>query len=439
MLYLGNGAVDIQGTSIKNCTVAGNGDPSGNLTAGSGGVIFNVGNGHPNNDGTGPTVYMKNVTIDGGGLTNAQNGGAIFMKMAILSMENCTLTNLTVAPSDSNGGKGAAIYGYTNGGGTTPSVITISGGTISGNKANGTDGGAINVVSGYKVSNGAGSAKSSTVSFEGNAVVYDNGIIDSSGVVTQQKNMVLELDELNSNNRVIQTTSLGLGQSAHIGVYVVGDDSTNPYADHGQSTQPFGTVEGSDASRQNLGGVREDKTVYGFTNDRSDQTDPDSLLYGTKEGYEDDNLIYWSGSTGYRKVILRKVDGTYYASLAGATFNLYKGSSSNIYIWKSRDKSQQMVMGRDGEKENLTSVASGVFWVGELPYGVYYLEETKAPTTANGVETTAYAGNEGKWFYLVIGDDIVPGSRDGMVMSIGYGDRAAAEAAYKAGTGTASP
>ena len=44
----------------------------------------------------------------------------------------------------------------------------------------------------------------------------------------------------------------------------------------------------------------------------------------------------------------------------------------------------------------LTSLDSGVFWIGELPYGTYFLEETAAP------ENTDYSGNAGKWFYLIV-------------------------------------
>ncbi|MCR5137554.1 MAG: prealbumin-like fold domain-containing protein [Oscillospiraceae bacterium] len=138
----------------------------------------------------------------------------------------------------------------------------------------------------------------------------------------------------------------------------------------------------------------------------------DSYLTGTIEGEltVPDNspyagYIYWTGISGYRKVVLRKVD-TNYTSVAGATFNLYKGNSSSIYVWKDRnDKTKTLVMGKDpaSGKENLTSLASGMIWTGELPYGTYYLQETSAPNTAN----------VGKWFCLIVDETGLYMSRKG--------------------------
>ncbi len=44
----------------------------------------------------------------------------------------------------------------------------------------------------------------------------------------------------------------------------------------------------------------------------------------------------------------------------------------------------------------LKSLASGVIWIGELPYGTYYLKETAAPTASG------YGGNVDKWFCLIV-------------------------------------
>ena len=114
--------------------------------------------------------------------------------------------------------------------------------------------------------------------------------------------------------------------------------------------------------------------------------------------------IYWEGVQGSRKVILRKVDGDNYASLAGAKFNVYKGTATSPYVVKDKNKVKP---DETLSSENLTSLDSGVFWIGTLPYGVCYLEETKEPGRYES----------GKWFTLTVGDDTVPGSRDGIIMS----------------------
>ncbi|MBP5291485.1 MAG: hypothetical protein J6Y90_02560, partial [Lachnospiraceae bacterium] len=53
---------------------------------------------------------------------------------------------------------------------------------------------------------------------------------------------------------------------------------------------------------------------------------------------------------------------------------------------------------------------NGIIWIGILPYGTYYLEETTAP-----------AGFAKKWFYYITDDNF-------KFMSKGYDDRATARA-----------
>ncbi len=130
--------------------------------------------------------------------------------------------------------------------------------------------------------------------------------------------------------------------------------------------------------------------------------------------------IYWEGVQGSRKVVLRKVEDSTYESIQGAVFDVYKGNSTKVFVLKDKNKIKP-----DETLRDLDSKASGVFWVGELPYGVYYLHETTVPSGYTG-----YGTSEGRWFYLVIGDDTVAGSRDGVVMSEGYETRDEAKAAY---------
>ncbi|MBQ8963816.1 MAG: InlB B-repeat-containing protein, partial [Clostridia bacterium] len=102
-----------------------------------------------------------------------------------------------------------------------------------------------------------------------------------------------------------------------------------------------------------------------FRNAQDDETTEngtDTYLFGTNEG-DAAGIIYWTGSAGSRKVILRKVDANH-TSLNGKAFNIYKGASTTVYTPK------------DGTQlTGLTSGASGCFWIGNLPYGWYIIEE----------------------------------------------------------------
>ena len=81
--------------------------------------------------------------------------------------------------------------------------------------------------------------------------------------------------------------------------------------------------------------------------------------------------------TDVQKVILRKIDGNSYQALEGAKFNIRYYNGIKL-------------------AEAELSLSSGVLWIGELPYGMYYLEETEPP-----------AGYAAKWFYLTVDEDEV--------------------------------
>ena len=117
-------------------------------------------------------------------------------------------------------------------------------------------------------------------------------------------------------------------------------------------------------------------------------------------------------SEAERKVILRKVNASY-ASLEGAQFQIFRYDGTEV----KKD-------GYDETMKAYASLSSGVYFIGNLPYGTYYLYEKEAPTKENGVETSAYNSNKGKWFTLTIGNDstTAPGSRDGVTVAEITGD-----------------
>ena len=117
-------------------------------------------------------------------------------------------------------------------------------------------------------------------------------------------------------------------------------------------------------------------------------------------------VTFTNGPAGTRRVILRKVD-TDYVSKTGGNFTLYVGTSNNPY----RTKTDEVL-------DNMVANNKGIIWVGELPYGTYYLKESVRPGET-GVNTSGWC-----WYYLIINDD-------GKFMSEQYGTRAQATEAAR--------
>ena len=102
--------------------------------------------------------------------------------------------------------------------------------------------------------------------------------------------------------------------------------------------------------------------IFKLTNGKAD-IDTDIVNYGLM-----------NFSTALKKVILRKVSDTY-TPLPGAVFKMY-----NADMTERTD--EQIIISPD----------SGVFYIGTLPLGTYYLQETTAPA--------GYEGNTNKFFRL---------------------------------------
>ena len=96
------------------------------------------------------------------------------------------------------------------------------------------------------------------------------------------------------------------------------------------------------------------------------------------------NIIWGNFVDGSRKVILRKVAKGSYNALSGAEFEFDGAGWPGMY-----DDQGNPV-------QKLTSLSSGVFYIGVMNYGTYFFKETGVPTNTN------YSGNAGKWFCLIV-------------------------------------
>ena len=129
-------------------------------------------------------------------------------------------------------------------------------------------------------------------------------------------------------------------------------------------------------------------TLEAFRNARSDvvsENDTDSYLHGTsaEELGETEGYVYWNGVRGTYRVILRKVNGVH-APLPGATMTVYRKGGVTVYQYKDEN-------GQTHKLENLTTDNSGVYWIGMLPYGEYWVHESKL----NGAD-------KNWWFVLTV-------------------------------------
>ena len=307
-----------------------------NLTIGNSTFTSNVAS-----DSNGGAVTIGGngtLTISGGTFTGNKagngNGGAIF----VAKTAELTVTNGNIRSNSAE--FGSAIYGDSavddeNDG----AKIYIDGGTITGNTASDNNGGAINV-----------GGLNAQIFFTGSPYVFGN---TGNMGTAQQKNVVLSRD----SNEIIWTTEAGL-TGGTIGVYVI--DGSDLFGKHGQATNPFGTFGDTERANPSV-----------FRNDRNAE------LYGVAKADDPTDLtIYWSGVAGSRRVILRKVvdEGGRFQPVNDAQFGVFTdeaGEHAAEGIVRTDDGKEETV-----KLDNLTSGASGILWIGDLPYGTYYLKES---------------------------------------------------------------
>ena len=230
------------------------------------------------------TLDIKNAQFTGNSATavakNEGNGGAVSISEKNGDVGAKIETTVFQNNSASHQGGAVAVLSKQS----SPSVLTITGGTftgntaslgsavyaenyaemtvtdasITGNRATADNGGAINV--------GGDQAR---LYFGGHPTVFDN--FGASGTA-QQKNLVLSED----SNAVIRTTENGL-IGGLIGVYVTdGDSDAKQFKAHGLHGSPFGTFD--DQGKLHPEAFRNDRVL---------------ALYGTKKD-GDDTTIYWN-------------------------------------------------------------------------------------------------------------------------------------------------
>ena len=163
-------------------------------------------------------------------------------------------------------------------------------------------------------------------------------------------------------------------------------------------------------------GVNAEDTMKAFRNaydnGKTANTTEDFLYGEAGDGLN----INWTGIKGTARVILRKVNSSY-EPLENAGFELYRGETKMAWPDMTDTAGNPVTV--------LTSQTSGVLWIGDLPYGEYYLKETNPPTD--------YSSNQKRWFCLIV-------EAGGTYMSkAGYETQAAAKTdaeAIKNGTGS---
>ncbi len=156
-----------------------------------------------------------------------------------------------------------------------------------------------------------------------------------------------------------------------------------------------------------ISGVKKDVSgKYQWPNATEDITVPADkpTVDFTKKGSDDKYTVAASGSTGTlkiynimnvstleRKVILKKVNSGN-APLKDAMFTVYYADKQTVVKVSAKDSSGNITT---KELKDLTSGATGVYWIGMLPCGTYYIHETSVPDTVK-------QSTDGWWYTLKV-------------------------------------
>ena len=345
-------------------------------------------------------LALLNITLDGAGDTMTADGGIVEVEMdyAILYVA----TGVTLRNSAVSGNGGAIRAGE-------KTTVNVSDGLITGCYASAygsgifLDPGAELILSGGKISNCAAAA--------GGAAIYlsEGSLLDISGGPVFENNTVLMPGYEGKENGGDDTAYAGdlTRQDIFIAGYEGTDGERNAASMMvtGAITSGAGTIwvwaekEPHFKSEQQFALIKDglnvsDETYQTFRNARDDEATENGTgdyLYGTPEG-DAAGFVYWGGNSEGTQVILKKIIDDTFGPLSGAKLTVYRGNSANPFNARLEDGTKQ-------ELKDLESGSSGVFWIGTLPYGTYYLHETVYPSNREVKQTP-----QGWWYELTVSD-----------------------------------
>ena len=320
-------------------------------------------------------VLQNSRTILSGGAVHVRSGGA-------LTMNGGTIIGNT---SELFGG---AVYVDPNG------TMTMTGGSISGNTVN-----ASTLFEDFEIRGGAGiylasdGNKAAVLNLSGNPVFNNNFVVvanDGAGGTEAISSKTNGGQEVYSGSRVRQDIFMTGTGAPLTSIRLKGNLTTK---DEGYIwVWPQGGTEEENHYKmqkqfavlaKDFSGTVTDTTCKAFRNARPDDVTgcTGEYLFGQNgdpvNGYQ---CIYWTGVTGSRRVILRKVmesGGSFSTPTSSYTFKIYSNEActnlASMIVRDAQGKPSSQKFNDDGLVAAANS--SGVFFIGELAYGTYYVKE----------------------------------------------------------------
>lgn len=387
-------------------------------------------------------LTLTKVTLDGGSSSGAANTSSANGGIVNVVAGSLTVANGATLQHSATAGDGGAVYVadsttmavttggtiidntavnggaiYVAGGGT----LTMTGGTVNRNESTG-DGAGVYLAEGSKMN------LSGNTSFGGSGLDADGNITTTNG---NWKNQTLT-ESFNGGKPYSKPRQdifiAGFeGEDSVADSLVIAGDLTNDdagtndgsiwvwaeQAAHYKKEMQFAVVQDG-VTLANEGATTLKVFRNALDDDASENPNATSgeYLYGVTGDVA--GRVYWNGPNGSRVVILRKVlagSGSTYSSLAGATFDIYPNMTSTNPV---KDKNGKVL-------ENLVSGDNGVFYAGELGYGVYYLAEKSLEGSSryNPNDRTTWlfyrmtVNEDGYTFKNLQGEDITLGETEG--------------------------